>query len=97
MSVPEGHVVTAVACVPMFTRPGSPLSGVVAVILTLPWSVIVAIIIAVLRLRGHEASGSNNGLWSRLRRLHKDFENHYRLGRDVVHDPPVHPVIAEAT
>ena len=39
---------TGIACVPMFTRPDSPLSRVVAVMLTLPWSVVSAIIVAVL-------------------------------------------------
>ena len=43
-------VLTGMACVPMFTQPDSPLSGVVAVMLTLPWSVVSAIIVAVLNL-----------------------------------------------
>ena len=42
-------VVTALACVPMFTRPDSPLSGVLVFVATLPWSVVVGIPIAILR------------------------------------------------
>lgn len=42
-------LLTSIACVPMFRRPDSPLSGVVAVILTLPWSFILGIPVALLK------------------------------------------------
>ena len=40
-------VLTAAASIPLFTRPDSPLSGVLVFVLTLPWSVLVGIPLAV--------------------------------------------------
>lgn len=40
--------VTGLACVPMFTWPDSPLSGLPVFVMTLPWSVILGIPISIL-------------------------------------------------
>src|SRR5206468_3939206 len=37
---------TGMSCVPMLQQPDSPLSGVIAFVLTLPWSVVLTIPIA---------------------------------------------------